>query len=71
MSSTIASKDVSSYTTGWSLTKLGRNDPFWLSSIIFREVSVSRIPRSHRLKRIFEMKNLKIFLSVIIRVRYD
>ena len=26
--STIASKDISSLTTGWILTKLGRNDPY-------------------------------------------
>ena len=27
-SSTIASKDISSQTTGWILTKLGKNDPY-------------------------------------------
>ena len=27
-SSIIATKDISSYTTGWVLTKLGRNNPY-------------------------------------------
>ena len=39
----------------------------WSSLIIVQMVMVCCISRSHRLKRVFEMKTLKIFLSLIKR----
>ena len=49
VSSTIASKDISYYHTGWILTKLGRNDPYVALFNNFPMVPVRYISRSHRL----------------------
>ena len=48
-SSAIASKDISQ-TTGWILTKLGRNDPYMTLLKNCSMVLVHCISRSHRLK---------------------
>ena len=66
-SSTIASKDISSKTTGWNLTKLCMNDPYMA---LFINCSNS-ISRSHRLK--IDLHDAKIkkktFFSEITRPR--
>ena len=49
-SSTIASKDIFSLTTGWNLTKLGRNYPYMYLLKIVQMVLVHCISRSRRLK---------------------
>ena len=52
-SSTIASKDNYSSTTGWILTKL---DPYMALFNNFSNTSSPFISRSHRLEQIFDMK---------------
>ena len=48
-SSTIVSKGISSYTSGWILTKLSRNGPY---------IAVHCIFRSHRLMIDFQDENI-------------
>ena len=62
LSSTMASKDISSLITGWILTKLGRNDPNMTLLKIVQMVPVHCISRSHRLKQDFQGKNFKNLL---------
>ena len=62
--STIASKDISSLTTGWIWTKLGRNDPYMA---LFNNCSNGSGPlhiygRPHRLKKDFQGENFKNLL---------
>ena len=67
---TIASKDISSLTTGWILTKLGRNDPYMA---LFNNCSNGSGPLHIQVtkakNKIFKMKPLKIFLSETTRTR--
>ena len=59
-SSTIASKDISK-TTGWILSKIGRNDPHMALFKFFQMGTFHCISRSHRLKIDFPDNNFKIY----------
>ena len=64
LSSSIASNDISSKTTGWILTKLSRNGPYMALFKIVQMVQVYCISGSDRQKiDLFKMKTLKIFFS--------